>query len=50
MWKVGSASDEVASGRALPDEVEVKARLMVEAMNDVTPVGLEVDRSKAVGH
>ncbi len=45
MWKAGEATEQVASGDGLSDEVERKARELVENMKDVVGVGVEVDRS-----
>jgi shikimate 5-dehydrogenase len=47
MWKAGDASDAVASGDGLSQDVEDKARELIENMKDVVVVGPEVDRSLA---
>jgi quinate dehydrogenase len=48
MWKAGDASELVASGDGLSEDVERMARELVENMKDVVPVGVEVDRSAVV--
>ena len=46
MWKVGSASLEVACDKTLlGEETERKARELVENMKDITVTELEVDRA-----
>jgi len=46
MWKVGSASLEVACDKSLlGEDTEDKARELVENMKDITPAELEVDRA-----
>lgn len=46
MWKVGSASLEVACDKTLlGEETESKARELIENMKDITPTELEVDRA-----
>ena len=47
MWKAGDASESVASGDGLSEEVENKARELIENMKDVVVTGPEVDRSLA---
>ncbi|KAF5317943.1 hypothetical protein D9619_012213 [Psilocybe cf. subviscida] len=45
MWKECVYTDKVASGDSLSEYVEQMARRLVEEMDDVNPVGAEVDRS-----